>query len=202
MILCNERLHAALDAGDLVIEPEPSPRIPSVESQHCPYDTHSVDLRLSSEIVVPQPGKFSYNPANPGSIAKAITDHSDICRLTQQQPYHLEPKQFILGRTVERVELPILPDRDHCLAARIEGKSSLARLGLLVHFTAPTIHPGFEGTITLEMINLGPASILLFPEMYIAQLIVEQVLGIPHRNPSSFQGQRTTTGLANDGSAA
>ncbi len=193
MILCNTRLHAALDSRELVIDPEPSPREPQVGS-HCPYDTHSVDLRLSEEIAVPSGGKFSYDATQSGSIAKLITDHSKKYVLSESQPFKLDPHKFILGRTLERVHLPIKPGCDHCLAARIEGKSSLARLGLLVHFTAPTIHPGFEGAITLEIINLGPASILLTPEMYIAQLIVEQVLGCPKENPSDFQGQSTAAG--------
>jgi dCTP deaminase len=194
MILSNTKVHAALDAGEIVIDPEPVPRVPSVGS-HCPYDTHTVDLRLSDEISVPKSGKFSYDTTQSGSIAKLITDHSEKFRLSAEQPFRLDPQKFILGRTIERVELPIRPGCDHCLAARIEGKSSIARLGVLVHFTAPTIHPGFTGTITLEIINLGSASILLVPGMYIAQLIVEQVLGCPYENPSGFQGQSTTAGL-------
>jgi dCTP deaminase len=81
------------------------------------------------------------------------------------------------------------------LAARVEGKSSLARCGLLVHFTAPTIHAGFEGTITLEMINLGAYPILLYPGMEISQLIVEQVVGTPRAAASQFQSQSTPVGL-------
>jgi dCTP deaminase len=198
MILCNTLVHAALDSGELVIEPQPFPRTPQVGA-HCPYDTHSVDLRLSDEISVPSGGKFSYDTTQPGSIAKLITTNSTKRQITDEQPFKLEPQKFILGRTLERVHLPIKPGCDYCLAARIEGKSSLARLGLLVHFTAPTIHPGFDGTITLEIINLGHASILLAPEMYIAQLIVEQVLGCPVENPSAFQGQRTAAGLPGNG---
>jgi dCTP deaminase len=95
------------------------------------------------------------------------------------------------------VQLPISGEPDRSLAARIEGKSSRARLGLLVHFTAPTVHPGFSGTLTLEMINLGPVDIQLFPGMPIAQLIVEEVKGRPDfNNPSQFQGQSTAAGNA------
>jgi dCTP deaminase len=68
-----------------------------------------------------------------------------------------------------------------------------------VHFTAPTIHPGFGGTITLEIINFGAASILLTPNMYIAQLLVEQVIGAPKANPSTFQNQSTVAGLPGNG---
>ncbi|HKI19287.1 MAG TPA: hypothetical protein VKA15_15480, partial [Isosphaeraceae bacterium] len=105
---------------------------------------------------------------------------------------------FILAQTREWVELPIEhPDNSEtCLAARIDGKSSRARVGLLIHFTAPTVHPGFEGNLTLEMINLGPTSIILPPGMPIAQLIVEEVKGIPRLNPSQFQGQSTPEGSA------
>ena len=106
----------------------------------------------------------------------------------------LRPNHFVLGRTLEWVELPILLGRKTCLAARIEGKSSRARFGILIHFTAPTVHPGFAGTLTLEMINLGPASFMLRPGMAIAQLIVEEVRGCPIRNPSEFQGQQEPAG--------
>jgi dCTP deaminase len=67
------------------------------------------------------------------------------------------------------------------LAARIEGKSSLARLGLAVHVTAPTIHAGSKGQIQLEIINHGPLPIRLRPGMPVCQLIFEQTLGVPDR---------------------
>jgi dCTP deaminase len=107
--------------------------------------------------------------------------------------YALQPSMFILGQTLERVHLPIREARP-CYAARIEGRSSFARIGLLVHFTAPTIHAGFEGTIALEMINLAEYPISLFPGMEICQLIIEQVSTTPFANPSDFQSQSTPTG--------
>jgi dCTP deaminase len=116
-------------------------------------------------------------------------------RLSAARPYSLKHARFVLGQTMETVRLPILPALETCLAARIEGKSSRARCGLLVHFTAPTIHPGYEGTITLEMINLGEPDFLLFPGMTIAQLIIEEVKGIPFQKDSQFQGQTTPEGL-------
>lgn len=195
MILSNTAVFEALDAGRLLIEPQPTPRRPTVGIAHCPYNTHSVDLRLAEDIAVPKGGKFSYNTTQPGSIAKLIEDHSEKRILATDQPFNLAPGKFILARTAERVTLRIEPGCEQCLAARIEGKSSMARLGLLVHFTAPTVHPGFSGTLTLEMINLGPADILLVPGMYIAQLIVEEVRGCPSENPSQFQGQGTAAGL-------
>ncbi len=195
MILANTEIMAALDGGRLVIDPEPEPRYPA-PGVKSPYDTHSVDLRLGSEIVVPRAGPFSYDLTQPGALADMIDLHSAAHTLSIEQPFRLEPRRFILGRTLERIELPIPDDRRRktCLAARIEGKSSRARVGLLVHFTAPTVHPGFEGTLTLEMINLGPAPIMLVPGMAIAQLIIEEVKGLPVANPSQFQGQTTPAG--------
>ena len=202
MILSNRELHAALDEGRITITPEPTPRVPEVAGGHCPYDTHSVDLTLGTEISVPtNPGCITVDLSNPGNIAQHIQQHSTPHTITREQPYVLEPCKFILAKTRELVHLPIVDGCEICLAARIEGKSSRARFGLLVHFTAPTVHPGFKGTLTLEIINLGPCKISLSPGLPIAQLIVEEVKGCPFRNPSQFQGQTTAAGLAANGQA-
>lgn len=193
MILSNVEIHRALDDGRLVITPEPLPRHPTI-GEHCPYDTHSVDLKLADEISVPREGQFTYDLTQPGRIADTIAGHSEQKKLTKEQPFNLPPFRFVLGRTVERIELPIAPEASTCLAARIEGKSSRARFGILVHFTAPTVHPGWAGTLTLEIINLGPANVLLVPGMYIGQLIIEEVKGCPVDRPSEFQGQSTPVG--------
>ena len=196
MILSNVELHHALDDGRNIIAPEPFPRTPSVNEPDCPYDTHSVDLTLSEQLSVPKshPHAIDLREDAPQGWSKYIADHSDPYTLSEMQPHKLSPYQLVLGRTHERIALPIFAE-GISLAARIEGKSSRARWGLLVHCTAPTNHPGFEGTITLEIINLGPIPILLTPRMRIAQLIVEQVLGTPIPNPSQFQGQDTPSGL-------
>lgn len=193
MILSNKELQKALDEKRIIITPEPSPRYP-IEGQYCPYDTHSVDLRLSDEIIILKGGKYSWNLTDEGSLATLIAQHSERKTIFVDQPYELIPNKFILAKTVEKIELPITKEKPY-LAARIEGKSSRARCGLLIHFTAPTVHPGFEGNLTLEMINLGPASILLKPNMPIAQLIVEQIQGDIFENPSQFQNQSTPEGL-------
>ncbi len=194
MILSNVELFRALNDGRLIIRPEPQPRLSTVEPARSPYGTHSVDLRLGSEITIPVSGQFNYDLTQPGHIAETIRQHSETVRITENQPFCLQPNRFVLGRTLEWVELPILPDRETCLAARIEGKSSRARFGILVHFTAPTVHPGFAGTLTLEMINMGPSSFMLRPGMAIAQLIMEEVRGRPIHNPSQFQGQQNPAG--------
>lgn len=194
VILSNIEIQRALDEGRLVIEPEPMPRRPAA-GEYCPYDTHAVDLRLYHEIAVPQAGPRHFDVTQRGAISEAIAGHSRRHYLTDDKPYLLKPNQFILGRTLERVELPTNRGTPH-LAARIEGKSSRARCGLMVHFTAPTVHPGWVGPLTLEMINLGPQTIVLRPGMPIAQLIIEEVRGEIFLNPSQFHGQSTPEGLA------
>ncbi len=196
MILSNLEMQKALESGRLVIDPRPMPLRPT-KDQKCPYDTHTVNLRLGNEISLPLPGPFSFDLMHGGDLTQFLSRNSEKI-LLQKTGYPLERLHFALGITLEYISLPI----DHaenvesgtCLAARIEGRSSIARCGVLVHFTAPTIHPGFEGTLTLEIINLGPTSFVLKPGMPIAQLIVEEVKGIPFENPSVFRGQRAPEG--------
>jgi dCTP deaminase len=88
----------------------------------------------------------------------------------------------------EYVNLPM----DSRLAARVEGKSSLARIGVGVHITAPTIHAGFEGQIRLEIMNHGHLPVTIKPGMRICQLIFEQTLGTPERGyKGKFSGQKS-----------
>jgi dCTP deaminase len=98
----------------------------------------------------------------------------------------------MLAITRERVHL----NRNYKLAARVEGRSSLARLGLIVHLTAPTIHAGFNGKITLEMINFGPFYLKMVPNQTpICQLIIEQLESEPTQDiATSFQGQTLPSG--------
>jgi dCTP deaminase len=191
MILSNVEIQKALDDGCLVIDPEPTPRIVTTDHPYCPFGTTSVDLRLGDSLSIPEPGPFVYD-LRQGGIAKFLSRHSKHVVLPADG-YILQPKVFVLGTTLERVSLPIIQNKP-VFAARIEGKSSFARCGLLVHFTAPTVHAGFEGKLTLEMINLGVSPILLVSGMTICQLIFEIVSGDPQANPSQFQGQATPSG--------
>lgn len=194
MILSNTAIFAALDEGRLVIQPEPAPRDPAKNpSADCPYQASSVDLRLGNEVTRLKDGLPINIDLRRGRFADLFGPNSISHKLTEDQPYILEAGKFVLANTLERVELPIFDDRP-CLAARVEGRSSFARCGLLVHFTAPTIHAGFSGRITLEIINLGPIPINLYPGSYICQLIIEEVQGVPRRNDSQFQGQRKPGG--------
>lgn len=195
MLLSNCEIHKAIDEGRLIIDPEPLPRIPTV-GQDCPYDAHTVNLKLDTEILLPKPGKYIVDLRGEGSLPEFIDKHSETIKITDNHPFPLQPKQFVLGKTVERIELPLKGNPPY-LAARIEGKSSRARCGLLVHCTAPIIHPEFSGYITLEITNLSPSQFMLYPNMDIAQLLVEQVYGDIISNISQFQHQKTTAGLKN-----
>ena len=194
MILSNVAIHRALDQGRLRIEPEPRPRVATLAEPDCPYDTTSVDLRLGKTIQIPRKGPFSFDPSR-GGIARFLADNSDEHPLDGPGGYVLKSHAFALCQTLELVELPIR-NESPTLAARIEGKSSVARCGLLVHFTAPTVHAGWRGPLTLEVINLGPNEIVLRTGMRICQLVLETVEGTPTPNPSQFQGQKTPAGTA------
>ncbi len=194
MLLSNLEIHKALDTGRLVIKPEPLPRTKEIGVKYCPYDTHTVDLRLGNELTIPKPGAYAYDFLAQGNIAELIAQSSKKHTLTEDRPFRLEPNIFVLAQTLETIELPIDKGPPY-LAARIEGKSSRARCGLLVHFTAPTVHPEWKGQLTLEIINLGQTPFLLHSGMPIAQLLVEQVKGEIQSNQSQFQGQVTPEGL-------
>lgn len=191
MILSNIEIQKAIDEGRLKISPDPQPR--SSEFSNCPYDSTAVDLHLGKALAIPLSGPYTFDLRG-GGIAGFLAKNSKKV-VIPEEGYALKPNQFTLGTTVERITLPLLPD-GKSLAARIEGKSSLARCGLLVHFTAPTVHAGFDGTLTLEMINLGVVGISLFPGLAIAQLILESVVGDVEANPSQFQGQSTPSGTS------
>jgi len=194
MILSNVEIQRAIDQGVLVIRPEPLPRTPSASNpQPCPYDTTSVDLRLGNTISTPISGSFAYDLRIPGFASFLSRNCKDVT--LNQGGYALQSNEFVLGTTLEEIELPIVPGA-RVLAGRIEGKSSFARCGLLVHFTAPTVHAGWKGPLTLEIKNLGANPITLYPDMPICQLILEEVSGTPFPNPSQFQGQTTPAGTS------
>jgi dCTP deaminase len=187
MILSNVEILQAIDNGEIRIEP-----LEDRDPGKKPFNTTSIDLRLGAQISIPKRAPAAFDLRSEG-IAQFLAANSTHFTISHNQPYCLPPNQFVLGRTKEKVSFPIAPSRQ-CYSARVEGRSSLARCGLLVHFTAPTIHAGFDGTLTLEMINLGPLDFLLHLEMYICQLIIEEVRGGPVEAPNQFKLQETPSG--------
>jgi dCTP deaminase len=157
-----------------------------------PFNTTAVDLRIDSEIVIPQSRTAAIDLRRPG-IREYLRANSDTIQIRPDQPYSLDPGRFVLAQTREVISLPVAPGR-RAFNARVEGKSSIARCGVLVHFTAPTIHAGFEGTIALELVNLGVQPFLLYPDLYICQLLFEPVEGEIVPTVNQFRGQRSPTG--------
>lgn len=194
MILSNAEIFKALEKGHIVITP--CPRAPSIDNPDTVFDSTALDLRLGNEIRIPYQSKtlpMTFNLSK-GDIALLLSRIYDKHTIDKKTGFLLEPSQFALASTLERIHLPIQKG-DPCYAARVEGKSSYARCGLIVHFTAPTIHAGFEGIITLELMNLGPCPITLRAGLPICQIIFEQVQGEVIFTPSQFQGQITPSGL-------
>ena len=194
MILSNVEIQRAITEGRLGIEPVPRPDRPMKNGDYCPYQTSSVDLRLGDEIAFFREGLALNIDLRRGKFPDLFGPNCERLTITEQQPFALNTGRLVLGRTLEKVRFARPGEGGTCLAGRIEGKSSYARCGVLVHFTAPTIHAGFSGTITLELINLGPLPVMLYPGAPICQLIVEEVAGTPFQNDSQFQHQSQAGG--------
>ncbi|MEY2620297.1 MAG: hypothetical protein RIT26_117 [Pseudomonadota bacterium] len=191
MVLSNSEIVEAIKAGHFAIE-----GLPTLDPSEPPFNTSAVDLKLADELVIPNDfmGQLDLSKKSHGGIASHWNVHSSKFVLSADQPFSLKRNQFVLGNTVERVDFSV-KSKTPSYAARVEGKSSLARCGMLVHFTAPTIHTGFKGKITLEIINLGPSEILLKPGMPICQLIIEEVKGVPVQTPGQFINQHAVVGV-------
>ena len=158
-----------------------------------PYDEamvqpSSIDFRLDRFFRVFENHRYPHiDPA---------ADQSDLTRMVEpegDEPFILHPGEFVLGSTHEVVSLP------DDIAARVEGKSSLGRLGLLTHATAGFVDPGFSGHVTLELANVATLPIKLYPGMKIGQLCFIR-LSSPAQSPygsekygSRYQGQRGPT---------
>ncbi len=192
MILSNAEIIKALREGVFRIE---GLDLATLEPSEKPFNTSAIDLRLGNEIIITEcdiPVQLDLRKSN---IAKFWAANSKTEILKDDRPYVLKRNTFVLANTLEKVTFPLVAD-GQCYSARVEGKSSFARCGVLIHFTAPTIHSGWSGHITLEMMNMGPAEFLLFPKMYVCQLIIEEVRGCPIAADSQFQGQINPVGKA------
>lgn len=178
MILTDREIKNSLASGLILIEPHPKDDA---------FSSTSVDLTLAPEMrVFKEQAKGLEQAIDPKvagyKVIQLLENITDKVKIDPKRGYNLEPKTLLLAWTQERVEL-----REHGrVAARVEGKSSFARIGLGVHVTAPTIHSGFQGPIQLELVNHGPLPIKLSIGLPICQLIFEQTLGMPDR---AYRGQ-------------
>jgi dCTP deaminase len=178
VLLSDRDILAEIDAGRIRVEPYDEAMI----------QPSSIDFRLDRYFRVFENHRYPHiDPA---------ADQPDLTREVEpagDEPFILHPGEFVLGSTHEEVSLP------DDIAARVEGKSSLGRLGLLTHATAGFVDPGFSGHVTLELANVATLPIKLYPGMKIGQLCFFR-LSTPAEHPygsaeygSRYQGQRGPT---------
>ena len=179
MLLSDREIREALDNGDFAITPTPS-------DESLLWQPASVDLRLASTV-----SKFKDDPNAPATtlnlallnVGVYIKDNTEDIDISTS-PLVLNPGDFVLGTTLERIYL------SNSLSGRVEGRSRLARMGLAVHVTAPKIDPGFDNYITLEMFHVGKRVVSLECGMPICTILIER-LGQPASQgyEGQFQGQ-------------
>ena len=177
MVLSDKTIREQLEAGRIEIDPyDPALLQPS-----------SVDVRVDRYFRVFRNSRYPYIDVK--------VEQEDLTEMVEvdDEPFILHPGEFVLGSTLERVRLP------DDLVARLEGKSSLGRLGLLIHSTAGFIDPGWNGHVTLELSNVANLPITIYHGMKIGQISFMQMTE-PASTPygssalgSKYQGQRGPT---------
>lgn len=178
MVLSDRTIKEHLLAGRIRIEPlDPQDIQPS-----------SVDLHLGESFQVFRNSRYPY--IDPSREQEGLME---LVKASAEEPFVLHPGEFVLGTTIERI---VLPDD---IVGRLEGKSSLGRLGLLIHSTAGYVDPGWDGRLTLELSNVANLPIILMPGMAIGQISFSKMstpVDRPYGTPglgSKYQGQSDTT---------
>ena len=180
VILSDRTIREQLAAGRIVIDPLDETLI----------QPSSIDVRISNLFRV-----FRNHTRGVIDVKQDMVDLTELVEIPDgsDEPFMLHPGEFVLGSTLERI---VVPDD---LVGRVEGKSSLGRLGLLIHSTAGFIDAGFDGHITLELANVASLPITLYPGMKIGQVSFMQMTTAA-ANPyghgahgSKYQGQRGPT---------
>src|SRR4051795_11739641 len=180
-VLSDRDIRAAMQAGRVRIDPyDASCLQPS-----------SVDLHLDADFRVFRNNRYPFI-----DVRAPQPDLTELVTVDKDEQFILHPTEFVLGQTLEWVELP------DDLVGRIEGKSSLGRLGLLIHSTAGYVDPGWKGNLTLELSNVANLPIALYYGMRIGQIsffkmssAVERPYGSPELR-SRYQGQKEPTASA------
>ena len=175
-VLADRDIRTELESGRVRIAPyDPADLQPS-----------SVDLHLDRSFRVFRNNRYPYI-----DVRAPQPDLTELLHVAEDEPFILHPGEFVLGQTLEWVELP------DDLVARLEGKSSLGRLGLLIHSTAGYVDPGWDGYLTLELSNVANLPITLYPGMRIGQISFFRLTS-PAETPygkagNKYQGQRGPT---------
>jgi dCTP deaminase len=178
-VLSDATIRDLIESGRIVIDPfDPSMIQPA-----------SVDIRLGNSFRVFHNHRIQ--SIDLGDPPRDLTEHVEID--VADGTFVIHPGEFVLGTTQEYVEIP------EDIVCRIEGKSSIGRLGLVVHATAGFVDPGFQGTLTLEIANFNSVPIVLRPGLFICQLsfmALDRAAERPYGHPelgSHYHGQREAT---------
>ena len=178
MVLSDRTIRREIEAGRISIDPYDASLI----------QPSSVDVRVDRRFRVFHNARYPYI-----DVRKPMEDLTEAVEVTDGEPFILHPGEFVLGQTLERVTLP------DDLVARLEGKSSLGRLGLLIHSTAGFVDAGFSGNLTLELSNVANLPITIYESMPIGQISFMRMDG-PVEHPygssstrSKYQGQEEPT---------
>jgi dCTP deaminase len=178
MVLSDRTIRAEIESGRLCFDPyDPDLVQPS-----------SVDVRVDRHFRVFHNARYPYI-----DVRQPMDDLTELITVGEAEPFILHPGEFVLGQTLERVRIP------DDLVGRLEGKSSLGRMGLLIHSTAGFCDAGFEGNLTLELSNVANLPITIYYGMPIGQISfmrmdapVEHPYG-SNRTGSKYQGQAEPT---------
>src|SRR4051812_44228316 len=179
MILSDRDILHALQEGRVRIDP-----MPDMQTQ---LGSVSIDFRLGRTFMVFEHSRNAFiDPRQPQSIGEAMR----TIEVGEDEPFIMQPGDFALASTVETLELP------DDLLGRLEGRSSIARLGITVHSTAAVFEPGWVGTATMELSNLGRMAVALYPGMRICAFSFETVsspVSVPYRlkRGNKYAGQVT-----------
>ena len=178
MVLSDQAIRRLIESGRIRIDPyDPALMQPS-----------SLDVRVDRLFRVFRNSRYPYI-----DVKAEQEELTELVMVDGAEPFILHPGEFVLGSTLERVALP------DDLVARLEGKSSLGRLGLLIHSTAGFIDPGFDGHVTLELSNVANLPITIYPEMKIGQISFLQMTTAADQPygtgalGSKYKGQRGPT---------
>jgi dCTP deaminase len=178
VILSDRTIREEIRAGRIEIDPF---------DESC-LQPSSVDLHVDAVFRVFHNARYPYI-----DVKRPMKDLTEVVEVKPGEPFILHPGEFVLGATRERIRLP------DDLVARLEGKSSLGRLGLLIHSTAGYVDPGWNGFLTLELSNVANLPITIYPEMKIGQISffrLTTAADAPYGSEgagSKYQGQRGPT---------
>lgn len=171
MILSDHDIKKYLKTGKIKITPKPDLGIA--------LGSCSIDLRLGDTFRVFEHSRFPHIDPYDINLSKNVTSETKV---KKGAPFILQPGDFVLATTIESFQLP------DDLLARLEGRSSLGRLGIVVHSTASIFEPGWRGKVVMEMGNLGKMSVALYPGMRVCALTFEQLstsVDVPYNKKKS-----------------